>query len=788
MTTSHTRSSCLRSAIRRALIGSGVLVPLYLYSSMSLAQSALPPDVSAGPDRTIADSDGLPGESVQLQGLAESRNVSGSGTLEIVWLNGQTVVAQDDLEPTIRLANGVHQLTLRVEDTCCSSSSSLVSTDLVTITVQAPAAQPPTANAGTDRSIPDSDGIAGETVTLQGSGSSRNAGNSQSLSFVWTAGGQQVATGATPSVRLLDGANQLTLTVTDNCCSSAGSLVTSDTVTITVAAPNNAPVANAGADRSLIDTDGQPGERVTLDASASTDADGTITSYSWLQGDTPLGTGRVLPNVQLADGQNVVTLVVTDSSNNTSSDTVVISVAQPPLRAKLSDVALTPSQKAIARTLDDLCARLVPTLPTITTPSIPPEQVAGIVRALPLVPNALPSTDDLQARCFGILRDPSAANQRKALDELSAQEFNAMRTPTVVFSQTQFQSIMDRLVALRAGERGTSVAGLNLRIGDQVVSLDDLADSLRSALGGGASSDEPGGLLSDRLGFWMRGNYGVGEKSRTQTGIGFDSDQWGVTGGADYRFGQAAVAGVSLGYGKSQIDFTPDSQGGIDTKSLAASLYGSGYIGGLYLDGVINYVDADYDSARHINYLEGTTTIDRTAIGATSGDALSGGVAFGYDFVVGGFTFAPTLGYYHVDTVIDAFTERNADGLNLAFEEQNYKSSTGNAGFRASYAWKTSWGVFIPHFRGAYVREFEDSAEVFGVRFANDPFASAANPTPPIIIESDRIDRSYLRLAAGASAQFPFGISGYFEYQRLEAYEQVQFHDFTIGLRLHRGF
>lgn len=83
-----------------------------------------------------------------------------------------------------------------------------------------------------------------------------------------------------------------------------------------------------------------------------------------------------------------------------------------------------------------------------------------------------------------------------------------------------------------------------------------------------------------------------------------------------------------------------------------------------------------------------------------------------------------------------------------------------------------------------FVREFEDSAEVFGVRFASDPFASATNPTPPIIVESDRIDRSYLRLAAGASAQFAFGIAGYFEYQRLEGYEQVKFQDFTIGLRM----
>jgi hypothetical protein len=94
----------------------------------------------------------------------------------------------------------------------------------------------------------------------------------------------------------------------------------------------------------------------------------------------------------------------------------------------------------------------------------------------------------------------------------------------------------------------------------------------------------------------------------------------------------------------------------------------------------------------------------------------------------------------------------------------------------------------VPHFRGVFVREFEASADVFGVRFANDPFASSSDPTPPIIIETSRIDRSYLRLAAGASAQFAFGVAGYFEYQRLEAYEQVNFQDFTVGLRINQSF
>ena len=408
--------------MRRALLTSTVLWPAYLFSSAALAQSAQPPIANAGVDRTITDTNGLAGERVTLQGSGTSVNVGGSNTLDFEWYISSEEKLADGATPTVDLPDGVNQLTLVVTDNCCSSSSSLTTTSMVTITVRAPVqVQAPTANAGPDHTVPDSDGAPGESVTLEGSGSSRNTSSSSSLSFVWTAGGQQVATGARPTLRLADGVNNLTLTVTDNCCSSSGSLVTTDSVQITVASPNNAPVANAGADRSIADTDERPGERVTLDASASSDADGTITSYTWMQGDTTLGTGRVLTNVALPDGQNAITLVVTDNSNNTSSDTVLISVAEPLPRAKLSDVALTTSQKAMARTLDDLCSRLVPSVPVITLQEVPVAELGGVQRALPIVAGSLADTDDLAERCVGILSDRNASNQRKALDELSAQ-------------------------------------------------------------------------------------------------------------------------------------------------------------------------------------------------------------------------------------------------------------------------------------------------------------------------------------------------------------------------------
>src|SRR5215831_17132075 len=52
------------------------------------------------------------------------------------------------------------------------------------------------------------------------------------------------------------------------------------------------PVANAGSNRTVVDTDGLPGETVVLDGSQSNDPDGQIVSYVWsnAQGVT-VGTG-----------------------------------------------------------------------------------------------------------------------------------------------------------------------------------------------------------------------------------------------------------------------------------------------------------------------------------------------------------------------------------------------------------------------------------------------------------------------------------------------------------------
>ena len=91
---------------------------------------------------------------------------------------------------------------------------------------------------------------------------------------------------------------------------------------------NQAPVANAGPDQTVADSDGDGVQAATLYGIGSSDADGTIVSYVWNEGATKLATG-VTPIVTLPVGTHTITLTVTDDGGLSSTDTTVITVFQP---------------------------------------------------------------------------------------------------------------------------------------------------------------------------------------------------------------------------------------------------------------------------------------------------------------------------------------------------------------------------------------------------------------------------------------------------------------------------
>ncbi|MBI1190599.1 MAG: hypothetical protein GC200_07990 [Tepidisphaera sp.] len=98
-------------------------------------------------------------------------------------------------------------------------------------------------------------------------------------------------------------------------------------LTGTVAAPNQPPVAHAGDDITLIDTDFSGDEIAHLDGSASTDDQG-IVSYVWTEGSTVLASSAIA-DVLFAVGTHTVVLTVTDAQGLTGQDSLIVDVVTP---------------------------------------------------------------------------------------------------------------------------------------------------------------------------------------------------------------------------------------------------------------------------------------------------------------------------------------------------------------------------------------------------------------------------------------------------------------------------
>jgi hypothetical protein len=97
-------------------------------------------------------------------------------------------------------------------------------------------------------------------------------------------------------------------------------------ITITIININQLPIAKAGNDQRLPSL-----HPVTLDASNSSDPDGTIVSYAWSQNGTLLSNESIFTKEDFTSGLHTLTLTVTDNEGGISTDSVNILLNDEPL-------------------------------------------------------------------------------------------------------------------------------------------------------------------------------------------------------------------------------------------------------------------------------------------------------------------------------------------------------------------------------------------------------------------------------------------------------------------------
>ncbi|MBV9603605.1 MAG: PKD domain-containing protein [Solirubrobacterales bacterium] len=141
-------------------------------------------------------------------------------------------------------------------------------------------------------------------------------------SYAWDFGDGATASGATATHTYATAGTYLVrLTVTD-------SLGAVDTATSTVTVLDELPVAAFSSGVPAPET----GQSVSFDGSASSDPDGSITSYAWNFGDGHSGSGPTPSHTYRTAGAYTVTLTVTDSDGQTNSVShqLTVTQAQPP--------------------------------------------------------------------------------------------------------------------------------------------------------------------------------------------------------------------------------------------------------------------------------------------------------------------------------------------------------------------------------------------------------------------------------------------------------------------------
>jgi hypothetical protein len=288
--------------------------------SVSITTINQPPVANAGPDAALAV-----GKSFTLNGSASSD--PDNDKLTYLW----TVVSAPSASAGVLLSPaksksklildraGTYVVELVVKDGLLTSPP-----DQAVITT---ANTVPVANAGPDRAVP-----LAIPVQLDGTASSDVDGDS--LTYSWKlkkpSGSGAVLSplsGARPTfIPDVQGNYTATLTVSD------GVRTKTDTVVVTTNA-NLAPVARAGSDHPALTA----GQKIVLDGSTSTDANGDLLTYGWTITKKPGASAASLasPNAVRSsftadvNGSYTFTLTVTDPSGAVSTDQILYATAPP---------------------------------------------------------------------------------------------------------------------------------------------------------------------------------------------------------------------------------------------------------------------------------------------------------------------------------------------------------------------------------------------------------------------------------------------------------------------------
>ena len=425
--------------------------------------------------------------------------------------------------------------------------------------------------------------------------------------------------------------------------------------------------------------------------------------------------------------------------------------------------ALTPGQAEVAHAIDVAC----PALATSATP--------------------ISSTQsDFLTRCSEIVVGAGRSEIPDALEAMLNNKAQPQSQMSTNVQSSQSNNLSARMNALRAGVQGVNLGGIGIVNDGKALPLAMLGDVFRKDPG----QDAEAGSEFSRWGFFANGVITRGSFAANQSRPGFDYSGASITAGVDYRFNDAFVAGIALGYNNDSSDLDLNA-GSLDVNGYSVDGYFVWYHGNdFYVQGSVEYNQLDFDLKRNIIYQiaaidgsGGVTSVNQVAKASPGGHQESFDLTVGRDFNNGALQFSPYLRGTWSHLNLDGFTETidsGAPGFGLAtqVDSRSRTNEFGVIGALFSYTASEDWGVLTPNARVEFSHDFKDNPQVVVSRFVSDPTATN------IVVTDPRVDRDFYTLGLGLNVLWPGGRSGYLAYEYVGGLTGGHLNRFEAGFRI----
>jgi outer membrane autotransporter protein len=243
--------------------------------------------------------------------------------------------------------------------------------------------------------------------------------------------------------------------------------------------------------------------------------------------------------------------------------------------------------------------------------------------------------------------------------------------------------------------------------------LDAVHDEMRLDRARAPTSDAP-------VRQWLTGFGGAGG---IDSSGGIDYEIGGAAGGLDRRFGPALLAGVAVGYARSNYDADQISGNG-DIDTVSAALYASYAPGRFYVEGVLGYGFSDGELNRSIVF----PGVARRANGDPNADAFLSSIETGYSFALGKSTvLTPLAAMQGIVISEDNLAESGAGAIDLLVRENTTDSARGILGAELTQALPVGLRApLLVKLRAGWAHDFADVSRGFTASFEGLPGATFA--------------------------------------------------------------